>query len=141
MKRILLITATLFTTVTVSAAMAANYIEAEELKQAFEKKAPMIIVDIQPAPDFVKQHLPGSIETNAFPAKTADEKHRLDKVLTTVRASADPVIIVCPRGKSGAKNSYEYLLSQGVDENRLQILDDGIAGWPYKELFKQGNEN
>ncbi len=135
-KRILWVIVTLL--VTVSGAMAANYIEPQELKQAFEKKAPMIIVDIQPAKDFAQQHLPGSIETNAFPAKTADEKHRLDKVLVTINASTDPVIIICPRGKSGAINSYEYLLSQGVAESRLQILDDGIAGWPYKELFKQG---
>ena len=138
MKNILLAILTLL--VTTSTAMAANYIEPQELKQAFEKKTAMIIVDIQPAKDFVLQHLPGSVETNAFPAKTADEKHRLDKVLVTIKASTNPVIIICPRGKSGAKNSYEYLLSQGVAESRLQILDDGIAGWPYKELFKQGSE-
>ncbi len=136
MKKILLAIVTLL--VTVSTAMAANYIEPLELKQAFEKKTAMILVDIQPAKDFAQQHLPGSVETNAFPVKTADEKHRLDKVLVTIKASTAPVIIICPRGKSGAKNSYEYLLSQGVAESRLQILDDGIAGWPYKELFKQG---
>jgi rhodanese-related sulfurtransferase len=98
----------------------------------------MIVVDIQPAKDFALQHLPGSIETNAYPAKSDDEKHLLDKVLATIKASADPVIIVCPRGKGGAKNSYEYLLSQGVAENRLQILEDGISGWPFKEFFQQG---
>lgn len=136
MKRILLIIVALLATV--STAMAANYIKPLELKQAFEKNKSMIVVDIQSANDFAQQHLPGSVETNAFPAKSADEKQRLDKVLATIKASADPVIIVCPRGKGGAKNSYEYLLSQGVAENRLQILEDGISGWPYKELFKQG---
>jgi rhodanese-related sulfurtransferase len=136
MKRILLIIVALLATV--STAMAANYIKPLELKQAFEKNKSMIVVDIQPAKDFAQQHLPGSVETNAFPAKSADEKQRLDKVLATIKASADPVIIVCPRGKGGAKNSYEYLLSHGVAENRLQILEDGISGWPYKEFFKQG---
>ena len=136
MKRILLIIVALL--VNVSTVMAANYIKPLELKQAFENKKSMIVVDIQPAKDFAQQHLPGSIETNAFPAKSVDEKHLLDKVLATIKASADPVIIVCPRGKGGAKNSYEYLLSQGVAENRLQILEDGILGWPYKEFFKQG---
>ena len=136
MKRILLIIVALL--VNVSTVMAANYIKPLELKQAFEDKKSMIVVDIQPAKDFAQQHLPGSIETNAFPAKSVDEKHLLDKVLATIKASADPVIIVCPRGKGGAKNSYEYLLSQGVAENRLQILEDGILGWPYKEFVKQG---
>ena len=136
MKRILLIIVALL--VNVSTVMAANYIKPLELKQAFEDKKSMIVVDIQPAKDFAQQHLPGSIETNAFPAKSVDEKRLLDKVLSTIKASADPVIIICPSGKGGAKNSYEYLLSQGVAENRLQILEDGILGWPYKDMLKQG---
>lgn len=136
MRRIMLVMVSLFATV--STAVAANYIEPEELRQAFEKKAPMIIVDIQPAQDFAKQHLPGSIETNAFPAKSPEEKQKLDKALAAIKSSSDPIVIVCPRGKSGAKNSYEYFVSQGIPENRLQILDEGIAGWPFKEYFKQG---
>ena len=46
-------------------ALAANYIEPEELKVILDKKQPVILVDIQPAADFEKQHLAGSIETNA----------------------------------------------------------------------------
>lgn len=48
------------------------------------------------------------------------------------------MIVICPRGKSGAKNSYNYLESKGVTEERMQILEDGIAGWAYKELFVKG---
>jgi len=117
---------------------AANYIEAEEMKQIIQQKKDVIIVDIQPSADFEKHYLPGSIETNAFPAKTSEEKQRLDKALPAISASKAPVVIVCPRGKSGAKNSYDYLLTKGIPEERLLILDDGISGWPYKELLKQG---
>jgi hypothetical protein len=60
------------------------------------------------ATDFTNQHLPGAIETNAFP------------------------------GKSGAKNNYDYLQSKGVVENRLQILEGGIADWPYAEMLVKG---
>ncbi|WP_277058015.1 rhodanese-like domain-containing protein [Trichlorobacter lovleyi] len=119
-------------------ALAANYIEPQELKELFDKKKPVILVDIQPATDFEVQHLPGSIETNAFPAKTDEEKARLDKALTVIKASKDPVVVVCPRGKSGAKNSYQYLESKGVPEDRMQILEGGIAEWPFKELFVKG---
>ena len=119
-------------------ALAANYIEPQELKELLDKKKPVILVDIQPAADFEKQHLPGSIETNAFPAKTDDEKARLDKALTVIKASKDPVVVVCPRGKSGAKNSYNYLESKGISEDRMQILEGGIFEWPYKELFVKG---
>lgn len=126
------------TLVSATAALAANYIEPQELKELLDKKKPVILVDIQPAADFEKQHLPGSIETNAFPAKSADEKKRLDKTLPVIKTSKDPVVVVCPRGKSGAKNSYEYIVSQGVPEDRMTILEGGIAEWPYKELFVKG---
>lgn len=130
--------ALILTLSTASAALAANYIEPQELKELLDKKQPVILVDIQPAADFEKQRIVGSIETNAFPAKSDEEKARLDKTLPIIKASKDPVVVVCPRGKSGAKNSYEYLMKQGVAEDRLQILDGGIAEWPYKELFVKG---
>ena len=126
------------TLLSATAVLAANYIEPQELKELLDKKQPVILVDIQPAADFEKQHLPGSIETNAFPAAKEEEKARLDKALTVIKASADPVIVICPRGKSGAKSSYNYLESKGVAEERMQILEDGIAGWPYKDLFVKG---
>ncbi|MDD2499568.1 MAG: rhodanese-like domain-containing protein [Geobacter sp.] len=126
------------TIISATVALAANYIEPQELKELLDKKKPVILVDIQPAADFEKQHLPGSIETNAFPAKTDDEKARLDKALTIIKASKDPVVVVCPRGKSGAKNSYTYLESKGISEDRMQILEGGIHEWPYKELFVKG---
>ncbi len=118
--------------------LAANYIEPQELVLLLDKKSEIILVDIQPAADFEKQHLPGSIETNAFPATKDEEKARLDKVLTVIKASKAPVIVICPRGKTGAKNSYNYLLSKGVLEERMQILEDGVAGWPFKELLVKG---
>lgn len=135
-KRIVLTLA--LTLLSATAALAANYIEPQELKELLDKKSDVILVDIQPAADFEKQHLPGSIETNAFPAAKDEEKARLDRVLTVIKASKAPVVVVCPRGKTGAKNSYNYLESKGVSEERMQILEDGIAGWPYKEMFVKG---
>jgi rhodanese-related sulfurtransferase len=137
-KRIVLVLALALTLLSATAALAANYIEPQELKELLDKKSEVILVDIQPAADFEKQHLPGSIETNAFPAAKNEEKARLDSALTIIKASKAPVIILCPRGKTGAKNSYNYLESKGVSEDRMQILEDGIAEWPYKELFVKG---
>lgn len=126
------------TIITASAALAANYIEPQELKELLAQKKPVILVDIQPAADFEKHHLAGALETNAFPAKTDEEKKRLDKVLPLIKNSKAPVVVICPRGKSGAKNSYEYLVSQGVNEDRMQILEGGIHEWPYADLFVTG---
>ncbi len=117
-----------------------NYLKPEELKKWLETGKKVIIVDIQPHDEFVKRHIKGSIETNAFPANTDELKKRLDKALPVINKSNDPVVIVCPRGKSGAKNAYDYLKSKGVPESRLYILEGGIAGWPYPELLEKGGK-
>ncbi len=137
MKRYLVFAACLVFLFTTSA-FAANYVKPEDFKNWLESGKKLIIVDIQPADEFEEHHFKGSIETNAFPAKTDEEKKRLDKVLPIIMSSNDDVVIICPRGRSGASNTYEYLKSKGVSENRLYILEGGIAGWPYKEMFVKG---
>ncbi|HIJ90469.1 MAG: rhodanese-like domain-containing protein [Desulfobulbaceae bacterium] len=136
LKRIALSLA--FTLLAAAPALATNYITPANLKKMLDEKQEVILVDIQPADQFEKHHLPGAIETNAFPTKSDEEKARLDKTLPTINASKAPVTVLCPRGKSGAKNSYDYLQSKGVDEKRLQILEGGIADWPYAEMFVKG---
>ena len=134
MLKKLVITALLLTHA--SLVCAANYIDPDELKLMIQQKKEVVIVDIQPAGEFERHYLNGAIETNAFPAKSPDEKQRLDKTLPVIKASTAPVVIICPRGGSGAKNSYEYLQSRGIPEERLLILKGGIAGWPHLELLQ-----
>ncbi|MFN4131954.1 MAG: rhodanese-like domain-containing protein [Caldimicrobium sp.] len=119
-------------------AFATNYIEPEELKKWLTSGKGVILVDIQPHDDFIKGHIKGAIETNAFPANNDDLRKRLDKVLPIIQKSTNPVVIICPRGRSGAKNSYDYLLSKGVPESRLFILKGGMAEWPFPELLEKG---
>ena len=127
-----------FTLLAAGPALATNYITPANLKKMLAEKQEVILVDIQPPAEFEKHHLPRSIETNAFPGKTDEEKGRLDKTLPAINGSKAPVVVLCPRGKGGAKNSYDYLQSKGVPENRLQILEGGIADWPYNEMFVKG---
>lgn len=119
-------------------AFAANYVNPDVFKQWLETGKNLVIVDIQPADAFAKQHFKGSIETNAFPAKTDEEKKRIDKAFTEIQASTTDVVVICPRGRSGASNTYDYLKAKGISENRLYILEGGIEGWPHKSLFVQG---
>lgn len=138
MKKYAVMVATLVFVLT-SSAFAANYLKPDVFRQWMETKRPVIIVDIQLADDFKEHHFKDSIETNAFPAKS-EEKKKLDKAVEKIRATQDDVVVVCPRGKSGASNSYEYIKSKGIPEKRLYILEGGIAGWPYKEMFVKGRE-
>lgn len=121
-----------------SQAHAFNYIEPNELKLMLEEKKPVILVDIQPAAAFEKQHLPGAVETNAYPAKSDADRNKLAVTLEKINGSSAPVVIICPRGGSGAANSYTHLLTLGIPEQRLRILRGGNDKWPYPELFVKG---
>ncbi len=120
------------------AALAVNYVKPDIFKQGLAGKKQLVIVDIQTAENFGDHHFKGSIETNAFPVKSDEEKKRLDKTLPKIQSSKGEVVIVCPMGKGGALNAYDYLKSKGVPENRLFILEGGVHGWPYPDLFVKG---
>lgn len=110
-----------------------NYITADELLSWLKSKKQFYIIDIQPKKDFDDEHIVGAIPTYAFPAKTAEEKKRLDPAVEKVKKDNLPVVVVCPRGKSGAENAYDYIKSKGIDEKRLYLLKDGMSGWKYDE--------
>jgi rhodanese-related sulfurtransferase len=111
-----------------------SYTGVKEFKESLEKGKPMLIVDIQVPAEFSQRHFKGAIETDAFPAKSDAEHAKLDKVLPVIAASTDEVVIICPRGGGGAKNTYDYLKARGVAEKRLHILEGGMQGWPYQAL-------
>ena len=114
-----------------------KYYTADQLKQAIEKKSPLKIVDIQVEKEYNAHHIQGVIPTYAYPVKTDEEKAKVAKVLPELKASQDPIVVVCPKGAGGAKNTVQYLTDQGISESRLLILENGQAGWPYAELLEK----
>ncbi len=86
-----------------------NYITAKELKSRLDAESPMIIVDVCPAELFAKVHIKGSIETNAYPVRSEEQKDRLAEHLPTIKASANDIIIVCPRGAAGRKTPSTFI--------------------------------
>ena len=124
------------------AALAADYryVQQDTFKNWLESGKKMILVDIQPPADFAKGHFKGALETGAYPVKSDDEKKRLDHILGRINASQDDVVIVCPRGGGGAKNTWDYLSAKGVAVSRMYILEKGSEGWPYPELCVTGKE-
>lgn len=114
-----------------------NYFTQDQLKDSLEKNEEIILLDIQPEKDFKEHHIKGAIPTYAYPAKTDEDKAKLDPTLDKINASKAPVVIICPGGKSGAENTYNYLKEKGVDESRLFILKNGQKGWTYEELLEK----
>jgi rhodanese-related sulfurtransferase len=121
-------------------AMAQSYntISPADLKQRLESANKPMLLDIQVEDEFAKHHLPGAVATHAYPAKTDAERSKLKPAISKILASKDDVVIVCPAGGGGARNTYDFLKSQGVPESRMKILEKGQKGWPYKELVTQG---
>jgi rhodanese-related sulfurtransferase len=111
-----------------------NYISAEEVQSRLENGPSMILLDICAVEQFSKGHIPGSIETNAYPVQSDADRERLAKVLPKIQDSSDQVVIVCPGGGSGAKRTVDYYKAQGVDEERLLILEKGMNNWPYETV-------
>ena len=138
MKHIVLLVILLIGCTATAIAGGYNYVEADQFLQWIVNGKDMAIVDIQVPAEFQKHHFNGSLETNAYPVKATDEKQKLDKVLPMLKATKNDVVIVCPRGGGGAKNAYDYLKLSGIEEKRIFILENGMQGWPYKELTVSG---
>jgi len=134
MKQIMMLMFLLCSCAATAIAGGYNYVEQHQFKQWLEKEKDMSIVDIQVPAEFQKQHFKGSLETNAYPVKTTVEKQKLDAILPKLSSAQNDVVIVCPRGGGGAKNTYDYLKGKGISEKRIFILKEGMQGWQYKEL-------
>jgi len=111
-----------------------SYVEPDQFRQWLEKGKDMTIVDIQVPDEFKQHHFKGAVETGAYPVKSAADKQKLDAVMPKLSATQNDVVVICPRGGGGAKNTYDYLKEKGIDEKRIFILKEGMQGWPYKEL-------
>lgn len=113
-----------------------NYISQDDMRARLQANDDMHIVDICPVPLFAEKHLPGSVETNAYPVKSDEERAKLTPLLGDLTADSNDIVIVCPGGKGGAQRTYEYFVENGIDEGRLLILEHGMKGWPYETESK-----
>ena len=127
----------LLITANVGLAASYNYISAEEMKEKFTAGEDIIIVDIQVKEEYEQHHLPGSVATYAYPVKSETERAAIDIAVAKYNETGEPVVIVCPRGKGGAKRTYDYMMSQNVLEDKLTILENGMSGWPYQDLLER----
>lgn len=141
MRRVILLTVLLLLVALGTTALAGNYnyVAPAQFKSWVESGKKLQIVDIQVPAEFQKRHLKGSIETGAYPVKSTEDKQRLDKIIPALAAGREDIVVVCPRGGGGAKNTADYLKEKGIAEGRILILENGIQGWPYKELTVSQN--
>ncbi len=114
-----------------------TYVSPDQVKVWIETNTPVTIVDIQVKEEFNVHHITGSLATYAYPTKTDEDKTKLDIAISAAVKNDHPVVIVCPRGKGGAKRSYDYMAANQISEKRLLILKGGMNAWPYIEMVKK----
>ena len=112
-----------------------NYVTADDFKQWLDSGKDMVLVDIQVKDEFSLHHFKNSIETNAFPVETEEQRKMIDPAVAAAKKAGTDVVVICPRGGGGAKRCYSYLKEQGIPEGKLFILEGGIAKWPHKEIL------
>ena len=114
-----------------------NYISAADLEERLTSNKPTNIVDIQIEEEFARHHIKGAVPTYAYPVKSDSDRAKLDATVEQLKTNDDPVVVVCPRGAGGAKRTYDYLLQQGIADERLVILEHGQSGWSCAPLTEQ----
>lgn len=82
-----------------------------------------LVVDLRPAADFEKGHIPGS--KNVQPSQFDPEHKQL------AAAKALPVVLVCKTGQSSGP-SAKRLRKAGFE--RVHVLDGGIGAWQQADL-------
>ena len=108
-----------------------KYITAKDLNDRLSNGSPMILIDLRKAEQYAKGHIKGSIETDAVPVETEEQKARLIKLLPMIKASTEDIILICPKGDKNAKKAYGIYKANGVDINRMLIVENGMNKWPY----------
>lgn len=114
-----------------------NYVSPDQVRAWIETKVQVTIVDIQVKEEFNAHHITDSLATYAYPTKTDEDRAKLDIAISAAVKNDLPVVIVCPRGKGGAKRSYDYMAANQVPEKRLLILKGGMNAWPYSDMVKK----
>ena len=115
----------------------AQFISPETFRQWLaEDKA--LVVDVQTYDGYLRMHFPGSITTHAYPVVTAAQKRQVEAIIPAIKKSKKPVVLVCFGGITGAPNARTHLVSKGVPNKRLFILQGGSMGWPWKNMLISG---
>ncbi|QJT09706.1 rhodanese-like domain-containing protein [Oceanidesulfovibrio marinus] len=113
-----------------------KYMTPDQVKEMIDSKTPMHIVDIQVEEEFDDHHLADAMATYSYPVKSQEDTDKIDVIIDELKADTTPVVVVCPRGKGGAERCYNYLAKQGVEEERIFILEGGQGGWPFDDYVE-----
>jgi len=114
-----------------------NMMTAEELKDRLNAKQPVILLDIQKKNAYHEHHFYGSIRTYAYPARSDVELESAVQGVRMYERTSNEVIVIGPRGGKASQRTVGFLITRGIPEEKIFILQGGIREWPYKEMLLQ----
>ncbi len=106
-----------------------NYISVQEFKTRMDagdhENRKMAIVTTQTEEEYATGYIEAAYPTYARPLIFPWHYSRLDPFLEMVRDTSEDIILICPRGHSGAERPFDYFSKNGISEDRMLILKDG----------------
>ena len=106
-----------------------NYISPQEFKARLDagdvEQGKLMVFSSQNHKEFASGYLPIAIQTFARPLESEADYRKLDIVLDRAKVTSEDIVVICPRGGSGATRPYDYLQKNGIDPSRMFILTKG----------------
>lgn len=106
-----------------------NYISIQDFKARMDagdhENGSMVITTSQTKKEYATGYIDAAYPTYARPLKTDADFAKLNPFLEKIKDTDAGVVLICPRGKSGAERPYDYFKKHGIDESRLLILEGG----------------
>jgi len=114
-----------------------NYISPQEFKARLDtgdvEQGKMMVFSTQNHKEFASGYLPAAVQTFARPLESEADYRKLDIVLARALKTTEDIVVICPRGGSGATRPYDYLEKNGIDSTRLFVLTKGQEA--YNKVF------
>jgi len=106
-----------------------NYISVEEFKSRLDagdhENGKMAIVTTQTEEEYATGYIEAAYPTFARPLIFPWHYSKLDPFMEMVKDTDEDIIIICPRGHSGAERPFDYFEKNGIAKERMLLLKDG----------------
>jgi len=106
-----------------------NYISIQNFKARMDagdhENGSMVIMTAQTEKEYATGYIDAAYPTYARPLKTDADFAKLNPFLEKIKDTDADVVLICPRGASGAERPYTYFKKHGIEEKRLLILEGG----------------
>lgn len=122
-----------------------NYISQEDFKARLDAgdhdNGKMAIMTSQTPEEYATGHLKAAFATFARPLESDADYAKLDPFLAKVKDTTEDIVIICPRGKSGATRPFDYFKKHGISVDRMYVLKGGQEAFnaAYPDAIVKGN--